>query len=144
MPSGSSLAAGAGAAVGWSARRWPSDDAESDRATVWRERVAVLMPLAPLSAAAAVLLGANVFGQPLTGRHADLRASCSRSTLIAGGVLARLDSLATERTMDELVLKRTLSLGDREKWFRALVQNSSDVITVVDAARHRSASRRRR
>ncbi len=114
--------AGAALAVG---------DAESDRATVWRERVSVLMPIAPLSVAAAVLLGANVFGQPLTG----LTLTCAlllAVTLIGGGVLARLDSLATERQMDGLVLRRTLSLGDREKWFRALVQNSSDVITVVD------------
>ena len=51
---------------------------------------------------------------------------------MTGGVLARLDSLSTERLLDELVLKRTVSIGSREKWFRALVQNSSDVITVVD------------
>jgi len=108
------------------------DEPESDRATTWRERIAVLTPLAPVTAAAAVLLGANVFGEPLTG----LSLGCAvllAVTLTAGGVLARLDSLATERTMDSLVLKRTVSLGDREKWFRALVQNSSDVITVVDA-----------
>jgi diguanylate cyclase (GGDEF)-like protein/PAS domain S-box-containing protein len=108
------------------------DDTESDRATTWRERAAVLTPLAPVTTAAALLLGANVSGEPLSG----LTLGCGvllAVTLTTGGVLARLDSLATERTMDSLVLKRTVSLGDREKWFRALVQNSSDVITVVDA-----------
>jgi diguanylate cyclase (GGDEF)-like protein/PAS domain S-box-containing protein len=107
------------------------DDTESDLARTWRERVAVLTPLTPVTAAAALLLGANVFGEPLSG----VALGCAvllAVTLTAGGVLARLDSLATERTMDSLVLKRTVSLGDREKWFRALVQNSSDVITVVD------------
>jgi diguanylate cyclase (GGDEF)-like protein/PAS domain S-box-containing protein len=110
----------------------PVQDVESDRATVWRERVAVLVPMAPLTVAAAVLLGSTVFVQPLTG----LTLTCAvllAATLIGGGALARLDSLATERQLDILVLKRTLSLGDREKWFRSLVQNSSDVITVVDA-----------
>ena len=85
------------------------DDAESDRATTWRERVAVLTPLAPVTAAAALLLGANVFGEPPTG----VTLACAvllAVTLTTGGVLARLDSLATERTMDSLVLKRTVSL----------------------------------
>ena len=54
------------------------------------------------------------------------------ATVVAGGVMARLDTLGTERTLDELVLKRTITIGTREKWFRSLVQNSSDVITVVD------------
>ena len=54
------------------------------------------------------------------------------ATVVAGGVIARLDTLGTERTLDELVLKRTITIGTREKWFRSLVQNSSDVITVVD------------
>ena len=108
------------------------DETESDRAMTWRERVAVLVPMAPLTVAAAVLLGSTVYAQPLTGPTL-VCAVLLAGTLTTGGVLARLDSLATERTLDNLVLKRTVSLGDREKWFRSLVQNSSDVITVVDA-----------
>ena len=31
------------------------------------------------------------------------------ATVVAGGVMARLDTLGTERTLDELVLKRTIT-----------------------------------
>ena len=81
--------------------------------------------------AVAVLLGSAVFGQPLSAVTLGA-AVLLATTLVAGGVLARLDNLATERTLDDLVLKRTMTLGTREKWFRSLVQNSSDVVTVVD------------
>jgi diguanylate cyclase (GGDEF)-like protein/PAS domain S-box-containing protein len=120
------------AVVLWTLGAWlPGDGAESDPETHWRERVAVLAPLAPLSAAAAVLLGSTVFDHPLSG--VTLAVSVLLTvTLVAGGVLARLDTLGIERTLDELVLKRTITIGTREKWFRSLVQNSSDVITVVD------------
>ncbi|MDQ1599333.1 MAG: hypothetical protein QOD68_807 [Actinomycetota bacterium] len=116
----------------WTVGAWlPGDGAESDPETHWRERVAVLAPLAPLSAAAAVLLGSTVFDHQLSG--VTLAAAVLlTATVVTGGVLARLDTLGTERTLDELVLKRTITIGTREKWFRSLVQNSSDVITVVD------------
>ncbi len=109
----------------------PADGAETDEEAVWRERIAVLVPLAPLCGAAAVLLGSAVFHDPIAP-VALAAAALLAATLVVGGVLARLDSLNTERSLDELVLKRTMILGTREKWFRALVQNSSDVITVVD------------
>jgi len=109
----------------------PADGAETDAEMVWRERIAVLVPLAPLSGAAALVLGSIVFHQPVSP-VTTAAAALLAATLVAGGVLARLDSLTTERLLDELVLKRTMTLGTREKWFRALVQNSSDVITVVD------------
>ena len=116
----------------WTVGAWlPGDGAESDPETHWRERVAVLAPLAPLSAAAAVLLGSTVFDHRLSGVTLA-SAVLLTATVVAGGVLARLDTLGTERTLDELVLKRTITIGTREKWFRSLVQNSSDVITVVD------------
>ena len=111
--------------------RWPDQRTETERVGRWREVIAVLTPLAPLSAAAAVLLGSTVFGAPLEPVTL-LLAVLLAATLVSGGVLARLDSLGTERTLDDLVLKRTITLGTREKWFRSLVQNSSDVITVVD------------
>ena len=116
----------------WTVGAWlPGEGAESDPETHWRERVAVLAPLAPLSAAAAVLLGSTVFDHRLSG--VTLAAAVLlTATVVAGGVMARLDTLGTERTLDELVLKRTITIGTREKWFRSLVQNSSDVITVVD------------
>ncbi len=109
----------------------PPDEEESDRAMAWRERVAVLVPLAPLAVAALVLGGSAVLHQSLNAPTVASAVLLS-ITLISGGVLARLDSLATERTLEDVVLRRTISLGEREKWFRSLVQNSSDVITVVD------------
>ena len=36
------------------------------------------------------------------------------------------------RTLELRVAERTLALGSRERWFRGLVQHSTDVITVVD------------
>jgi PAS domain S-box-containing protein len=115
----------------WTVGAWlPGDGAESDPETHWRERVAVLAPLAPLSAAAAVLLGSTVFDHQLSG--VTLAAAVLlTATVVTGGVLARLDTLGTERTLDELVLKRTITIGTREKWFRSLVQNSSDVVTLI-------------
>ncbi len=109
----------------------PADGAETDAEALWRERIAVLVPLAPLCGAAAVLLGSSVFHDPIAP-VALAAAVLLAATLVVGSVLARLDSLNTERSLDELVLKRTMTLGTREKWFRGLVQNSSDVITVVD------------
>jgi diguanylate cyclase (GGDEF)-like protein/PAS domain S-box-containing protein len=107
------------------------DRPESDASASWRERVAVLVPLAPLALAAAVLLGSAVFDQRLAVPTLVCAVLLS-AALVAGGVLDRLDHLATERRLDDLVLRRTVSLGAREKWFRTLVQNASDVITVVD------------
>ncbi len=109
----------------------PGEGTESDAEVIWRERIAVLAPLAPLSGAAALLLGSAGLHEPI-GVSTLACALLLAVVLVAGGVLARLDHLGMERTLDELVLRRTLSIGTREKWFRALVQNSSDVITVVD------------
>jgi len=117
----------------WGAAAYTAGEepAETERTARWRERVAVLVPLAPTAVAASALAGAVVAGWPLPGLTVSA-ALVLAAALVSGGVLARLDSLLTERSLDELVLRRTLSLGEREKWFRALVQNSSDVITVVD------------
>ncbi len=116
----------------WGFAAWlPGDGAETDVEMLWRERIAVLVPLGPVSAAALLLLASSLLHQPV-GPAALTCSVLLGGTLVTGGVLARLDSLSTERLLDELVLKRTVSIGSREKWFRALVQNSSDVITVVD------------
>jgi len=97
-----------------------------------REQVAVLAPLVPLAGAGAQLLGCVVFGSPLAVPTLVL-AGALAFALIAGAALTRLESLQMARSLDDLVVERTMTLGTREKWFRSLVQNSSDVITVVDA-----------
>jgi diguanylate cyclase (GGDEF)-like protein/PAS domain S-box-containing protein len=55
------------------------------------------------------------------------------TALLVRYVLARLDHLTISRTLEAKVHERTLGLVTREHWFRSLVQNSSDVLTVVDA-----------
>ena len=43
-------------------------------------------------------------------------------------ILAAFENVALNRSLQA----RTVALGERERWFRSLVQNSSDVVTVVD------------
>ncbi|HEX6921769.1 MAG TPA: EAL domain-containing protein [Actinomycetes bacterium] len=109
----------------------PPEGVESELVSRSRERVAVLVPLAPLAVAAAVLLSALLLRVSLSP-VALVCAALLAAALVGGAVLARLESLAVERSLDDLVVKRTMTLGTREKWFRSLVRNSSDVITVVD------------
>jgi diguanylate cyclase (GGDEF)-like protein/PAS domain S-box-containing protein len=45
---------------------------------------------------------------------------------------ALVDNRVLARTLEKQVADRTLDLVTREQWFRALVQNASDVLTVVD------------
>jgi diguanylate cyclase (GGDEF)-like protein/PAS domain S-box-containing protein len=54
------------------------------------------------------------------------------SALLVRYVFARLDHLTMSRTLEAEVEQRTLAAVTREQWFRSLVQNSSDVLTVVD------------
>ena len=48
--------------------------------------------------------------------------------------LATLETRRVTHTLEDRVDARTRELASREAWFRTLVQNSTDVITVVDAA----------
>ena len=47
-------------------------------------------------------------------------------------VYGRFSHFETREQMEQQVSERTMQLGTRERWFRALVQNSSDVVTVMD------------
>ncbi len=109
----------------------PPDAVETADGARRRERVAVLVPLLPL-----VLGGALV---PLSAVHAVPLSAIGKAiglvtltVLLAGAVLTRLDALRVARTLQASVDERTLVLGTREKWFRALVQHGSDVVTVLD------------
>ena len=53
------------------------------------------------------------------------------SAFVVRYALARLDHLTMTRTLEAEVEERTLALVTREQWFRSLVQNSSDVLTVI-------------
>jgi diguanylate cyclase (GGDEF)-like protein/PAS domain S-box-containing protein len=97
---------------------------------VLRERVATLAPLVPLVLAAASLLTAILRRESLTAASVALTVVLLLA-VAASTLLARLDSLDVSLTLEDRVAERTLALGTREKWFSGLIQNSSDVITVV-------------
>ena len=52
--------------------------------------------------------------------------------MLVAVVAGRFDAFETREAMEQRVIQRTMDIGTRERWFRALVQNSSDVVTVVD------------
>ena len=105
---------------------------ESPRALKSREYVAVLTPLIPL-VGAGVVMSATLVGDSWLAELTVIAAFGAVLFLVAATAAARIDALVVTRTLESRVLQRTLALGTREKWFRALVQNSSDVVTVLSA-----------
>jgi len=55
--------------------------------------------------------------------------------LVARQMLSQLDFLGLNRELETRVAARTSQLSRQERQFRSLVQNSSDVVTIVDSAR---------
>jgi diguanylate cyclase (GGDEF)-like protein/PAS domain S-box-containing protein len=96
-----------------------------------REQIAVMAPIVPM-----LPVGVVVIVSILTGVHLALMTlillGCLVASILTGTVIARLDQLVLSRTLEHRVVERTLALRTHAKWFRALVQNSSDVITIVD------------
>jgi diguanylate cyclase (GGDEF)-like protein/PAS domain S-box-containing protein len=101
------------------------------RQVLLRQRIAVLAPLGPLVIAAGVLVMWTVQGRALPPSSLALSVALLIA-LVISTLLSRLDSLDVTLTLEDRVAQRTLALGSREKWFSGLVQNSSDVITVLD------------
>ncbi|MDX6226824.1 MAG: hypothetical protein QOI76_214 [Frankiales bacterium] len=99
-----------------------------------RRRREVLAALALVLPAAPVLVLALLM--VLGGQHirpaAVLAGLGLVGALLVRYVVARLDHLTMSRTLETEVEERTLAAVTREQWFRSLVQNSSDVLTVVD------------
>ena len=110
----------------------PVGERDTEREHRGRERAAVLAPVAPLVLAGVLWVGVELGGMPLTPVATAL-GICMVLVLLAGAVIARLDNMQIARQLEERVSERTFDLGTREKWFRSLVQNSSDIVTVVDA-----------
>ena len=96
-----------------------------------REQIAVMAPIVPI-----LPVGAVVIVSIFTGRRLALMTLILLGLLVAailvGAVLTRFDQLVLSRTLEHRVVERTLAIRTHAKWFRALVQNSSDVITIVD------------
>jgi diguanylate cyclase (GGDEF)-like protein/PAS domain S-box-containing protein len=85
----------------------------------------------------AVLLALAVSAVWLARHHGDAFISGSRSVLIllivVRQVLTLLENRGLTRHLESRVAERTAELSASEQRFRALVQQSSDVVTVVDA-----------
>ena len=96
-----------------------------------REQIAVMAPIVPMLPVGVVVLVSILLGVQLALMTLILLGLLVASVL-ASAVLARLDQLVLSRTLEHRVVERTLALRTHAKWFRALVQNSSDVITIVD------------
>ncbi|HVQ18584.1 MAG TPA: EAL domain-containing protein [Actinomycetes bacterium] len=98
-----------------------------------REHTSVLAPVLPLALAFTVVTWHVANAQTLTPVSTVLAVALMASVVLTTAV-ARMHALSVARTLEVRVAERTLALGSRERWFRGLVQHSSDVITVVDRA----------
>jgi diguanylate cyclase (GGDEF)-like protein/PAS domain S-box-containing protein len=96
-----------------------------------REQIAVMAPIVPILPVVIVVVVSIFTGAQLALMTLILLGLLVASVLVAA-VLSRLDQLVLSRTLEHRVVERTLALRTHAKWFRALVQNSSDVITIVD------------
>ncbi|MGH8888803.1 MAG: diguanylate cyclase domain-containing protein, partial [Acidothermaceae bacterium] len=124
-------------AVGHLLLAWGSLHASDTRDSVAtmrrREQVAVMAPIVPILPVGVVVLVSILVGARLALMTLILLGLLVASVLVAA-VLARIDQLVLSRTLEHRVVERTLALRTHAKWFRSLVQNSSDVITIVDAS----------
>ena len=102
-----------------------------ERLDVIRDAVGAVAPLLPLVLVAIVVMPPLLAGHPLPVVEARLGVVLLLA-LLGGAVLSRLEMAEVVRNLERRVAERTLDLGTRERWFRALVQNASDVVTVVD------------
>ena len=96
-----------------------------------REQIAVLAPVLPLLPVAIVVVASILTGAKLATVTLVLLGGLV-AVILVSTLFARLDQLVLSRTLEHRVVERTLAIRTHAKWFRALVQNSSDVITIVD------------
>ncbi len=104
---------------------------ETQRDARRREATAALAPVLPLVLAGGLVFAAVAGNRPV-GSVLIVLCVALVVALLVGAVLTRIESLDVVRTLEDRVAERTLDLGTREKWFRALVSNASDVVTVLD------------
>ncbi|MCL6537566.1 MAG: EAL domain-containing protein [Acidothermus sp.] len=117
--------------VAWAAIA-PSRKGDVGRLRV-RERIAVLTPVVPMLGAAGLII-ASLLRAERPSDWTVVMMGVLGVLLLASWISARLDQLLLSRTLEYRVVERTLALRTHAKWFRSLVQNSSDIITIVDAA----------
>jgi diguanylate cyclase (GGDEF)-like protein/PAS domain S-box-containing protein len=90
----------------------------------------VLVPYIPVALAGAVAIWRQARG----GLTAFLMANGGVIVvlLVVRQLLAQLENLELAHSLDARVRERTAELQNKERHFRSLVQNASDVLTVVD------------
>ncbi|MFN2625793.1 MAG: putative bifunctional diguanylate cyclase/phosphodiesterase [Mycobacteriales bacterium] len=95
-------------------------DGGTDRAAESESRIGVLLPYLPLTVAAGVLLWHIRHGRPLD-EVAILTLGAAAGLAFGRQLLTMLDNVTL-----------THSLAEREERFRSLVQESTDVVTIID------------
>ena len=103
-------------------------DVESIRARLFVGSLAPIVPLVSAFVLAVYLIWRPQSADPVT----VLLASSALVLVLVAVVVGRFDAFETRESLEQRVIQRTIDIGTRERWFRALVQNSSDVVTVVD------------
>ena len=101
----------------------------------------IVVPLLPVALAGGV--GINRLLDGSFDQVLMLNGALIATLLVARQMLSQLDFLDLNRQLEGRVAARTSELSRQERQFRSLVQNSSDVVTIVDAAgtiRYQSAS----
>ena len=126
---------GAMVGIGVAALVGPGSFAPTDvsRPSRRREVLAALALVIPTASVLVAVLVTLLGGEQLRP-STELAGLGVVSALLIRYALARVDHLTMTSTLEAKVEERTLGLVTREQWFRSLVQNSSDVLTVVDSA----------
>ncbi|MGH8868862.1 MAG: putative bifunctional diguanylate cyclase/phosphodiesterase [Actinomycetes bacterium] len=117
----------AACAPAWRAVPAERRDREASRA----EHLAALAPYGATVPAAGAVLASTLALHALPAVTAVTVAGLGATWLLAS-LTARWEAVTTVRALRSRVDAETLARGMREKWFRSLVQSSTDVITVVD------------
>ena len=102
---------------------------------------AVLLPYAPLLIAGAVTVSEWIEGT-LDSKLVAIGAALV-GLLIVRQLLAQFEAMAATRELDALLGSRTQELHRQEQQLKSLVQNTSDLLTIVDSAnvvRYQSAA----
>jgi diguanylate cyclase (GGDEF)-like protein/PAS domain S-box-containing protein len=96
------------------------------------DRLAVLVPYVPVGLAVFVGAFGLTFGEGI-GRFLGWNMLVLILLAVIRQVAVLLENLSLTTDLEQRVRERTAELDRSERRFRSLVQNSSDVITVVDA-----------
>ncbi|HEX9530028.1 MAG TPA: EAL domain-containing protein [Acidimicrobiales bacterium] len=109
----------------------PASAPADDLVVTARGRLEIALPFAPVLVAAAMAAARERSGHLSSFLLVD--AGVILLLLLVRQVLAQLDNLELAKSLDHRIKTRTGELHMRERQFRSLVQNATDVLTLVDA-----------